>query len=40
MVIDNCRRAVLMKAKEAQLVQKFASLTVFKSIRKIVKRDY
>jgi hypothetical protein len=39
MVMNNCRRAVLRKAKEAQLVQKFASLPVFKRIRKIVKSD-
>ena len=37
MVMNNCRRAVLRKAKAAQLVQKFASLTVFKRIRKIEK---
>jgi len=40
MVMNNCRKAGLRKAKEAQLVQKFASLTVFKHIHKIVKNDY
>jgi hypothetical protein len=36
--MDNCRRVILIEAKESQLVQKFASLRVFKSIRKFVKK--
>ena len=36
---EQLQQAVLRKAKEARLVQKFASLTVFKRNRKILKKQ-